>query len=102
MFFSKVPCLLCIINIAGNLGVEYFNINVIKMLQVYINKIFYKLLGEFTKRAFYNGKLNLTEVEGLGDLIHAETEIQRQQALHQMEGALHNMYTSWRKTLTQV
>lgn len=35
--------------------------------------------GEFTKRAFMNGKLNLTEVEGLADLIHAETEAQRKQ-----------------------
>lgn len=35
--------------------------------------------GEFTKRAFYGGKLDLTEVEGLSDLIHAETEMQRRQ-----------------------
>ncbi len=41
--------------------------------------------GDFTKRAFFNGKLGLTEVEGLGDLIHAETEAQRKQALRQME-----------------
>ena len=41
--------------------------------------------GDFTRRAFFNGKLDLTEVEGLGDLIHAETEAQRKQALRQME-----------------
>ena len=41
--------------------------------------------GDFTKRAFFNGKLDLTEVEGLADLIHAETEVQRKQALRQME-----------------
>ena len=41
--------------------------------------------GDFTKRAFFNGKLGLTEVEGLGDLIHAETEAQRKQAVRQME-----------------
>lgn len=41
--------------------------------------------GDFTKRAFFNGKLDLTEVEGLGDLIHAETEAQRRQALRQMD-----------------
>jgi tRNA modification GTPase len=35
--------------------------------------------GEFTRRAFYNGKLDLTEVEGLADLLQAETEIQRKQ-----------------------
>ncbi len=44
--------------------------------------------GDFTKRAFFNGKLGLTEVEGLGDLIHAETEAQRKQALRQMEVCL--------------
>lgn len=41
--------------------------------------------GDFTKRAFFNGKMELTEVEGLGDLIHAETEAQRKQAVRQME-----------------
>ncbi|XP_056023087.1 tRNA modification GTPase GTPBP3, mitochondrial-like isoform X2 [Ostrea edulis] len=53
--------------------------------------------GEFTKRAFMNGKLDLTEVEGLGDLIHAETEAQRKQALRQMEGDLGKLYRGWRK-----
>lgn len=43
-----------------------------------------------------NGKLDLTEVEGLGDLIHAETEVQRKQALRQMEGDLGKLYTDWR------
>ncbi|KAM4807623.1 5-taurinomethyluridine-[tRNA] synthase subunit GTPB3, mitochondrial [Rhinophrynus dorsalis] len=51
--------------------------------------------GEFTKRAFQNGKLDLTEVEGLGDLIHAETEIQRRQALRQMSGELGQLYYQW-------
>ncbi|XP_060064100.1 tRNA modification GTPase GTPBP3, mitochondrial-like [Ylistrum balloti] len=55
--------------------------------------------GEFTKRAFANGKLDLTEVEGLGDLIHAETEAQRKQALRQMDGELSRLYTSWRKQI---
>lgn len=55
--------------------------------------------GDFTKRAFYNGKLDLTSVEGLGDLIHAETEAQRKQALQQMEGALGQLYTGWRQML---
>ena len=45
--------------------------------------------GEFTKRAFRSGKLNLTEVEGLADLINAETEYQRRQAFKQMDGDLH-------------
>uniref|UniRef100_A0A0B7A6K0 TrmE-type G domain-containing protein n=4 Tax=Arion vulgaris TaxID=1028688 RepID=A0A0B7A6K0_9EUPU len=55
--------------------------------------------GEFTKQAFLNGKLDLTEVEGLGDLIHAETEAQRKQALRQMEGDLGIIYTEWRTRL---
>ncbi|XP_063879314.1 tRNA modification GTPase GTPBP3, mitochondrial-like isoform X1 [Scylla paramamosain] len=57
--------------------------------------------GDFTKRAFYQGKLDLTSVEGLGDLIHAETEAQRKQALQQMEGALAHLYTRWRQSLLQ-
>ncbi|KAK3578271.1 hypothetical protein CHS0354_010472 [Potamilus streckersoni] len=55
--------------------------------------------GEFAKRAFINGKLDLTEVEGLGDLIHAETEAQMRQALRQMEGDLSKLYTDWRERL---
>lgn len=42
-------------------------------------------------RAFFNGKLELTEVEGLADLIHAETEAQRKQALRQMEVRIHKV-----------
>ncbi|CAM5177090.1 unnamed protein product [Eretmochelys imbricata] len=57
--------------------------------------------GEFTKRAFQNGKLGLTEVEGLGDLIHAETEAQRRQALRQMEGELGQLYQRWSEKLTK-
>ncbi|XP_034036017.1 tRNA modification GTPase GTPBP3, mitochondrial isoform X2 [Thalassophryne amazonica] len=51
--------------------------------------------GEFTRRAFHAGKLGLTEVEGLGDLIHAETEAQRRQALRQMSGELGRLYQDW-------
>ncbi|XP_042297836.1 tRNA modification GTPase GTPBP3, mitochondrial-like [Sceloporus undulatus] len=58
--------------------------------------------GEFTKRAFQNGKLDLTAAEGLGDLIHAETEGQRRQALRQMEGELATLYQRWSNTLTKV
>jgi tRNA modification GTPase len=57
--------------------------------------------GEFTRRAFDNGKLDLTQVEGLADLIDAETEGQRRQALRQMEGALGALYESWRTRLTR-
>ncbi|XP_053321737.1 tRNA modification GTPase GTPBP3, mitochondrial isoform X2 [Spea bombifrons] len=57
--------------------------------------------GEFTKRAFQNGKLDLTEVEGLGDLIHADTEFQRRQALRQMSGELGNLYQGWSRRLVK-
>ncbi|XP_051791389.1 tRNA modification GTPase GTPBP3, mitochondrial [Erpetoichthys calabaricus] len=57
--------------------------------------------GEFTQRAFQAGKLDLTEVEGLGDLIHAETEAQRRQALRQMAGDLGQIYQTWSHTLTR-
>ena len=55
--------------------------------------------GEFTRRAFLNGKLDLTKVEGLADLIEAETEAQRRQALRQLEGELAARVASWRDRL---
>jgi tRNA modification GTPase len=58
--------------------------------------------GEFTRRAFQNGKLDLTEAEGLADLIDAETEAQRQQALAQLTGSLRNLYESWRERLISI
>ncbi|MHA1134063.1 MAG: tRNA uridine-5-carboxymethylaminomethyl(34) synthesis GTPase MnmE [Alphaproteobacteria bacterium] len=57
--------------------------------------------GEFARRAFENGKLDLTEVEGLADLVNAETEAQRRQALAQSEGALRRLYEGWRAELVQ-
>ena len=55
--------------------------------------------GEFTRRAFDHDKLDLTEVEGLADLIDAETEGQRRQALRQASGALRALYDNWRSEL---
>lgn len=55
--------------------------------------------GEFSRRAFDHGKMDLTEAEGLADLIHAQTSCQRDQALQQMDGALKNIYEGWRKRL---
>ena len=55
--------------------------------------------GEFTRRAFENGKLDLTEAEGLADLVEAETAAQRRQALDQIEGALADMYDRWREDI---
>lgn len=57
--------------------------------------------GEFARRAFENGKLDLTEVEGLADLIEAETEAQRRQALRQTRGALGRKAEGWRKSLLE-
>jgi tRNA modification GTPase len=57
--------------------------------------------GEFTRRAFEAGKLDLAAVEGLADLIDSETEWQRRQALRQMEGALGESVADWRKRLTE-
>lgn len=57
--------------------------------------------GEFTRRAFENGKMDLTEAEAIADLIHAETEAQRAQAVAQMSGALADLYDGWRERLTR-
>jgi tRNA modification GTPase len=55
--------------------------------------------GEFTRRAFLNGKLDLTEAEGVADLIAAETAAQRRQALRQASGAAAKIYEDWRHRL---
>jgi len=52
--------------------------------------------GEFTRRAFEHGKLDLTRAEAIADLVAAETDQQRRQALQQMAGALHRLYEDWR------
>ncbi|MGQ0674198.1 MAG: tRNA uridine-5-carboxymethylaminomethyl(34) synthesis GTPase MnmE [Hyphomicrobium sp.] len=57
--------------------------------------------GEFARRAFENGKLDLTAAEGLADLVEAETECQRQQALRQAKGALSRLYEDWRSRLIE-
>lgn len=58
--------------------------------------------GEFSKRAFYNGKMDLTEAEGLADLIDAETSEQQKYAMRQMEGGLKNLYDDWREQLLKI
>jgi tRNA modification GTPase len=55
--------------------------------------------GEFTRRAFEAGKLDLTEAEAVADLVAAETEAQRRQALRQLEGELGRLYDGWRERL---
>ena len=57
--------------------------------------------GEFTRRAFLNGRMDLSRVEGLADLIDAETEAQRRQALLQLEGRLGNAADGWREEVLQ-
>lgn len=58
--------------------------------------------GEFTRRAFLNGRMDLTEAEGIADLVDAETEGQRRQALRQAEGALARLYRDWAERLTRL
>jgi tRNA modification GTPase len=57
--------------------------------------------GEFTRRAFENGRLDLTQVEGLGDLIAAETSAQRRQALRQLKGMIGNQAEEWRRRIIE-
>jgi len=57
--------------------------------------------GEFTRRAFENGKLDLTEAEGLDDLIHADTDRQRRQALRQLKGLLGDRAHDWRARIIE-
>ncbi|MCQ3944076.1 MAG: tRNA uridine-5-carboxymethylaminomethyl(34) synthesis GTPase MnmE, partial [Alphaproteobacteria bacterium] len=57
--------------------------------------------GEFTRRAFENGKLDLTRVEGLADLIFADTQAQRRQAMRQLQGLLGNRAEEWRARLIE-
>lgn len=57
--------------------------------------------GEFTRRAFENGKLDLAQAEGVADLIEAETEAQRRQALDQLGGALGQAQARWRDQLIE-
>lgn len=57
--------------------------------------------GEFTRRAFGNGKIDLAEAEGLADLLTAETELQRQSAMAMASGAFSHQVTQWRDRLLQ-
>ena len=57
--------------------------------------------GEFSRRAFQNGKLDLTQAEAVADLVDAETDSQRRQALGQLEGGLSALYQAWRERLVE-
>lgn len=58
--------------------------------------------GEFTRRAFLHGRMDLTAAEGIADLIAAETEAQRRQALRQADGALARLHDGWAARLTRL
>ncbi|UWI82998.1 tRNA uridine-5-carboxymethylaminomethyl(34) synthesis GTPase MnmE [Wolbachia endosymbiont of Howardula sp.] len=79
------------------------SIAVIKMIMEELSKIFVIAQpGEFSLRAFLNGKYDLTKIEGIADLIDAQTAIQARQAIRQMSGALENVYNIWRTTLINI
>ena len=78
---------------------------VIKAMHLAISKIENCRLaepGEFTKRAFQNERINLLKAESIADLISAETEIQRKQAIKIMSGKSADKFNSWRKKLLQI
>ena len=78
---------------------------VIKAMHLAISKVKNCRLaeaGEFTKRAFQNGRINLLKAESISDLISAETEIQRKQALKIMSGRSSDKFNSWREKLLKV
>ena len=58
--------------------------------------------GEFTRRAFQNGKMDLAQAEAVADLVAAETEAQRRQALRQLDGDLGRLYEAWRGRLIAI
>ncbi|MFB2595796.1 tRNA uridine-5-carboxymethylaminomethyl(34) synthesis GTPase MnmE [Paracoccus sp. p4-l81] len=77
------------------------SVAVVKRLLATLSALGYRSAepGEFTRRALENGRLDLTQVEGLADLIDAETEAQRRQALAVAEGAARDQVQSWRQRL---
>ena len=74
-------------------------INILIKLLSNINNFRLASPGEFAKRAFLNGKMDLTAAEGLADLIESETLMQQQQAIRQVQGELANLYNSWKSKL---
>jgi len=78
---------------------------VIKAMHLEIGKIKKCRLaepGEFTKRAFQNGRINLLKAESIADLISSETEIQRKQAIKIMSGKTSDKFNSWREKLLKI
>jgi tRNA modification GTPase len=78
------------------------SVAVVKDVIAALNSLNYLKLaepGEFSKRAFFNGKMDLTQAEGLVQLIEAETTVQRQVAFRQFSGELETLYDNWRNSL---
>lgn len=86
------------LHIHGSLAI----INAIISILSEINEIRIAEPGEFSKRAFLNGKMDLTRAEGLAFLIDAETAVQRRIAMGQYQGKLEGIYEAWRKTLIKI
>ncbi|WP_250294911.1 tRNA uridine-5-carboxymethylaminomethyl(34) synthesis GTPase MnmE [Wolbachia endosymbiont of Oedothorax gibbosus] len=76
---------------------------VIKIILEELSKIFVMARpGEFSLRAFLNGKFDLTQIEGIADLIDAETKMQAKQAVKQISGELERLYSNWRQRLITI
>lgn len=76
---------------------------VIKIILEKLSKIFVMARpGEFSLRAFLNGKFDLTQIEGIADLIDAETKMQAKQAIKQISGELERLYSNWRQRLITI
>ncbi|BET35565.1 MULTISPECIES: tRNA uridine-5-carboxymethylaminomethyl(34) synthesis GTPase MnmE [Wolbachia] len=76
---------------------------VIKIILEELSKIFVMSRpGEFSLRAFLNGKFDLTQIEGIADLIDAETKMQAKQAIKQISGELERLYSNWRQRLITI
>ncbi len=86
----------------GEFSKRFFHYSSITNSDSYLFDFFHVLVPFVYFRAFLNGKLDLTEVEGLADLVNAETEMQRKLALRQVDGALRQLYEQWRSVLLKV
>lgn len=76
---------------------------IIKIILEELSKIFVMARpGEFSLRAFLNGKFDLTQIEGIADLIDAETKMQAKQAIKQISGELERLYSSWKQKLITI
>ncbi len=76
---------------------------VIKIILEELSKVFVMAEpGEFSLRAFLNGKFDLTQIEGIADLIDAETKMQAKQAIKQISGELESLYSNWRQRLITI